>query len=197
MPNPVDIFERASRRAHQIMAGIRPEQLDAATPCAEWDVRAVMNHIIGGAEMLAGNLLGSPPDAGIGGASPRSSYSGEPDASRLAQAYAAETRRALAAARLPGAMERPTPGGMMTAAQFLIAMAADHIVHAWDLAHATGQDDTLDPDAVQAAYAMMTSPEGAGFVAMGRQAGFIGLEVAVPDDATRQDKLIALMGRHP
>ena len=31
MPNPVDIFERASRRAHQIMAGIRPEQLDAAT----------------------------------------------------------------------------------------------------------------------------------------------------------------------
>ena len=31
MPNPVDIFERASRRAHRIMAGIRPEQLDAAT----------------------------------------------------------------------------------------------------------------------------------------------------------------------
>ena len=31
MLNPVDIFERASRRAHQIMAGTRPEQLDAAT----------------------------------------------------------------------------------------------------------------------------------------------------------------------
>ena len=30
MPNPVDIFERASRRAHRIIAGIRPEQLDAA-----------------------------------------------------------------------------------------------------------------------------------------------------------------------
>ena len=31
MPNPLDIFERASRWAHQIMAGIRPGQLDAAT----------------------------------------------------------------------------------------------------------------------------------------------------------------------
>ena len=178
------------------MAGIRQEQGDAATPCAEWNVRQVINHVIGGAEVLAGSLEGSIPQ-GVGGVSPDSSYSEETDVAKLAQAYADETARAVAAAQRPGAMTAATPGGMMTVPQFLVAMATDHIVHGWDLAHATSQDETLDPDVVQAAYAMMTSTEGAGFVAMGRQAGFVGPAVAVPDDASLQDKLIAYMGRQP
>ena len=94
-------------------------------------------------------------------------------------------------------MDRPTPGGMMTVPQFLVAMATDHIIHGWDLARATGQDETLDPDVVAAAYAMMTAPETAGLVDMGRQAGFIGPAVSVPDDASIQDRLLAHMGRQP
>ena len=194
--DPVDIFEKASRRAQAIMAGIRQEQGENPTPCTEWNVRQVMNHVIGGAEVLAGSLEGNMPE-GVGGVSPNSSYSAETEVSRLAQAYADESARVLVAALQPGAMQASTPGGMMTVPQFLIAMATDHIIHGWDLARATGQDDTLDADVVQAAYGMMTSPEGSMFVDMGRQMGFVGPAIAVPEDARLQDKLVAHMGRQP
>jgi uncharacterized protein (TIGR03086 family) len=195
-PDPIALFEKAALQVQEIMAGIRQGQADDATPCTEWNVRQVMNHVTGGAEVLPGSLEGSIPE-GVGGVSAISSYSGETEASKLAQAYAGESARILAAARQPGAMERATPGGMMTAPQFLIAMASDHIIHGWDLARATGQDDILDSDVVEAAYAMMTSPETASLVDMGRQAGFVGPAVAVPDDARLQDKLVAHMGRQP
>lgn len=195
-PDPIAVFEQAARCVQSIMSGIRQAQADDATPCTEWNVRQVMNHIIGGAEVLAGSLEGNIPQ-GVGGVSPNSSYSGETDVSRLAQAYAGETARAAAAARRPGAMNASTPGGMMTAHQFLVAMATDHIIHGWDLARATGQDDTLDADVVQVAYGMMTSPEGSMFVEMGRQMGFVGPAVGVSDDASIQDKLLAHMGRRP
>ena len=195
-PDPVVIFEKASRRVMEIMSGIRNDQGDDATPCTEWNVRQVMNHVIGGAEVLAGSLEGNIPE-GVGGVSPNSSYSDEADVSKLAQAYADESTRILAAVRQAGAMESATPGGMMTVPQFLVAMATDHIIHGWDLARATEQDETLDADVVEAAYAMMTSPEGAGFVEMGRQMGFVGPAVGVAADAGLQDKLIAHMGRRP
>ena len=196
MPDPVDMLRKTTLRVHEIMAGIRQEQGDAATPCTEWNVRQVMNHVIGGAEVLAGSLEGTMPE-GIGGVSANSSYSDETDIAKLAQAYAGEAARALAAAQRSGAMDNPTPGSMMTMPQFLIAMANDHIVHGWDLARATGQDDTLDPDVVRASYAMIIAPETARLVEMGRQFGFIGPAVAVSDDASLQDKLIAHMGRQP
>ena len=173
--DPIAIFEKASRRVQEIMSGIRQDQGDAATPCTEWNVRQLMNHVIGGAEVLAGSLEGRLPDGDIGGVSPNSSYSHEVDVSRLAQAYAEESARILVSADRPGALDGLTPGGVMTVPQFLIAMATDHIIHGWDLARATGQDETLSPDVVQAAYAMMTSPEGSVFVDMGRQAGFSAL----------------------
>ena len=195
-PDPIAIFEKAAVAVHEIMAGIRQDQSDAATPCTEWNVRDVMNHVIGGVEVLAGSLEGNMPE-GVGGVSPVSSYSGEMDVARLAQAYADETARSLAAARQPGAMCATTPGGMMTVPQFLIAMAADHIVHGWDLARATGQDEALDAEVVEVAYAMMTSPEGSMFVDMGRQMGFVGPAIVVPDSANVQDKLVAHMGRQP
>ena len=143
-PDPITIFEKASLRVQEIMAGIRQDQGHDATPCTEWNVLDVMNHIIGGAEVLAGSLEGNIPE-GVGGVSPVSSYSGEEDVSKLAEAYADESARVLTAANQPGAMEAATPGGMMTVPQFLIAMATDHIIHGWDLARATGQTMRLMP----------------------------------------------------
>ena len=195
-PDPIAIFEQAARRVHEIMCGVRQEQAEDATPCTEWNVRDVMNHVIGGAEVLAGSLEGNIPE-GVGGVSAVSSYSGEAEVSRLAEAYADESARIGSALQQPGAMASATPGGMMTVPQFLIAMAADHIIHGWDIARATGQDDTLDQQVVEAAYGMMTSPQGSMFVDMGRQMGFVGPAVGVDEAARLQDKLVAHMGRQP
>lgn len=69
----------------------------------------------------------------------------------------------------------------------------DLLIHTWDLARATGQDDTLDPGLVEALSAMFVPdiPD------RGRQIGAIGPAVQVGDDASPQDRLLAAMGRHP
>jgi uncharacterized protein (TIGR03086 family) len=68
----------------------------------------------------------------------------------------------------------------------------DVLVHTWDLARATGTDETLDPDTVAAQLAGMEGMEEAL-----RQSGFYGPRVEVPDDADTQTRLIAFTGRDP
>ncbi len=69
----------------------------------------------------------------------------------------------------------------------------DALIHTWDLATATGQDASLDPELVEACIAMFLPdmPE------RGRASGLVGPAVVVPDDASAQDRLLAAMGRRP
>lgn len=69
----------------------------------------------------------------------------------------------------------------------------DALIHTWDLATATGQDTSLDPELVEACTAMFLPdmPE------RGRASGLVGAAVAVSDDASPQDHLLAAMGRQP
>ena len=69
----------------------------------------------------------------------------------------------------------------------------DVLVHTWDLARATGQDETLDADAVHRLYEGMTEMDES----LLRNSGNYGPRVDVPDDADEQTKLIAFTGRTP
>ena len=68
----------------------------------------------------------------------------------------------------------------------------DIFVHTWDLARATGLDETLDPEQVHRMFVAMEPMDE-----MLRQSGQFGPRVAVPDDADEQTKLIAFTGRTP
>jgi len=68
----------------------------------------------------------------------------------------------------------------------------DIIVHTWDLARATGLDETLDPDEVHTLFVGMEPMDE-----MLRQSGQYGPRVEVPDDADVQTKLMAFIGRTP
>ena len=68
----------------------------------------------------------------------------------------------------------------------------DVLVHTWDLARATGLDETLDPEEVHRYVSGMEEAD----VAM-RQSGHYGPRVPVPDDADQQTRLIAFTGRRP
>ena len=193
MPNPVDLYQQAIARAKEVVAEVKQEQLDYTTPCAEWNVHSLINHLIGGAELAAAGLLGNPSTLTPGKA--ESSYISENSAGKLSQAYQIESDGVLDAAAKPGALERslPTPFGDMPMAQFMMGTALDQLIHTWDLAKATGQDVSLSPSLVEAAYPVLTS----GFADMGRQGGFVGPEVTVSDNASLQEKMIAYMGRQP
>ena len=193
MRNVVELYERTTKHVHSILSGIKQEQSESPTPCTEWDVRAVINHLVGGAELLSGCLSGRPPDIAFG--STTSSYSGESDLSKLTQAYEELVRQVLAVAKGPGALESKvtTPIGEMPESVFLAASCMDNLIHCWDLAKATGQDTRLDPQVVDVSYQMFV-PDA---MDQGRAAGLIGPLIDVPEEASLQDKLIAYSGRQP
>ncbi len=193
--DPVAMLRETTLRVKEVVAGVKPSQANDPTPCSQWDVRGLLNHLIGGLEFTAGSIAGNPPNLRIADAD--SSYVNEPDITVLIQAYHTILDQVLQSALRPGALDGvvTTPYfGEMTVSQIFIGTTMDQFIHGWDLAKATGQDTALDPNLVDFAYGMLTS---GGFVDMGRQAGFIGPEIPLPDHASPQDKLIAYMGRQP
>ena len=79
----------------------------------------------------------------------------------------------------------PVPGSVYCGHRFL-----DVLVHGWDIAKSTGQDTTLDPTLVDALWSVL-EPQLAGLQA----SGAFGTPVEVPDDASSQTKLLAVLGR--
>ncbi len=194
MPDPVAQLEQVTRRTKEVASGVTQAQGAGATPCSEWSVLDLFNHLIGGLEFTAGCITGNVPNIRPNEA--ESSYQGETDIAVLIRAYHAAVDRALELAAAPGALERTamTPFGEMPVARIMMGTVMDQFVHCWDLARATGQDTTLDSEMVEFAYGMLVS---GGFADMGRQAGFVGPEISVPDDSSLQDKMIGYMGRQP
>ncbi len=71
MADPRDLHRRAGGMAADVIAGVRPDQLGSATPCTEWDTRALINHVVGGnlgfAAMVAGEHGPGPGEDVLGG----------------------------------------------------------------------------------------------------------------------------------
>jgi len=193
-PDPVAQLDRVTRRTKEVASGVTQAQAADATPCSQWSVLDLFNHLIGGLEFTAGCITGNVPDIRPNEA--ESSYRDETDVAVLIRAYHAAVDRALELAAGPTALERTamTPFGEMPVARIIVGTVLDQLIHCWDLARATEQDTTLDSEMVEFAYGMLVS---GGFADMGRQAGFIGAAVAVPDSASTQDKMIGYMGRQP
>ena len=186
MTDIAGLHAQALEATGRIVSSIAADRWHAATPCAGWDARALVNHLVSGnlwaAELAAGGTIegvGSRLDGDLLGDDP-------------AAAYADSAAAAAAAFGRPGALDAacavsygPVPGSVYAGHRFL-----DVLVHGWDLAAATGQDYTLDPELVQACQQVI-EPQLEAF----RSAGAIGPEVEVPADATAQTRFLALLGR--
>ncbi|AIG73797.1 MULTISPECIES: TIGR03086 family metal-binding protein [Amycolatopsis] len=177
-----DAFERK-------IAAVEAGQWENQSPCEEWNARDVVEHIID----MHGAML-RPFGRALG---PAPSLLDDPlGAFRAARADV----EAILGDPVLAATEQETPSGKLTAEQHIDQVAsADMIIHGWDLARATGQDDTIDPEEVarmwpeaQAIPEQMRIPGafGPGIVVFGP-------EVKVPEDAPLQDRLLGLMGRNP
>src|SRR5205085_3530213 len=98
----VPTFERVLDRANEVVDRVDPSQYGNATPCTEWDVRAVINHITGGATMFAECVeQGSVPDSRLG-----ELMGGDNLGDDVKGNYRAAVDRARASFREPGAMEK-------------------------------------------------------------------------------------------
>jgi uncharacterized protein (TIGR03086 family) len=118
-------------------------------------------------------------------------YSGDLVGTDPSGAYNSAADAAKKAIDKPGAMEQTCHPrrGDMTGAAYVTSMFTDVIVHAWDVAKATGQDTALDPELVAASYAIMLPRQGSLPVEA------FGTDQQITDSADLQTKLLGLLGR--
>jgi uncharacterized protein (TIGR03086 family) len=102
--------------------------------------------------------------------------------------------QAEAAVGEPGALDRTVhlSFGDTPAEEYVRQLLADHLIHAWDLAAATGLDRQLDPDTVRVCAEWFAERED-----LYRGAGAIGPRVEVPETADEQSRLLGAFGRDP
>ncbi len=166
---------------------VGPDQWGSATPCAGWDARALVNHVVG-EDLWTVPLLEGRTIAEVG-----DGLDGDLVGDRPVEAAAEAAAAALAAVGstdLGGALVHLSYGDE-DAGEYLRQLAADHLIHAWDLARATGGSTQLDPELVAEVASWFADREGAY-----RAAGIIG----DPPDGTfehPQDRLLAAFGRQP
>ena len=189
MSGPQDIVvlhRQALESTRRFVAGVNATQWSAPTPCAGWDARALLNHVVAGnlwaAELAGGKTIadvGDRLDGDLLGHDPLAAY--ESSAETAGDAFAA-----------PGTLDAPcavsygpVPGSVYAGHRFI-----DVLIHGWDLATATGQDATLDPTLVAACWTVI-EPQAD----LLKASGMFGVELGVSPDAGAQTRLLAALGR--
>jgi uncharacterized protein (TIGR03086 family) len=187
MADLVELFERTVTRFGGRVAAIG-DRWEAATPDTEWDVRALVNHVLS-EDLWAPPLLAGKTIADIGNHFDGDQLRDDPDAS-----WASAAERAIAAVGDPGALTRTVhvSFGDISGQEYVSQLVCDHVIHGWDLDRAIGTDEEIDADLVDFVYDFL-SPQVDGW----RSAGVFGPGVEVPAGAGRQAELIALSGRDP
>ncbi|NOL42253.1 TIGR03086 family protein [Kribbella sandramycini] len=179
----VELHNRSVGAFAQLVQSVRNEQWSAPTPCAEWDVRALVNHVVG-EERWTVPLMAGRTIADVGTA-----FDGDllgDDPARTALIAAAD-------AQLAAGTDVRTVHlsyGDESTDEYLRQLVADHLIHTWDLAAAVGADRSLDAELV--AEVTLWFAERAELY---RSAGMVG--DPLPSSADPADALLAAFGRDP
>jgi uncharacterized protein (TIGR03086 family) len=170
----------------RVVRGVTPDQLDAPTPCADWDVRALTNHLLQVATAL--HL------AGVRQPVPDDLWGRDLMDQGWAGTFDDEGRAGSAAWAGPEAMDgMVTMGGAQMPAPMIATMlAGDLALHAWDLARATGQDHHCGDEVATVVCRFLTDT-----AEQGRRMGIYAEPVTVADTAPAFERALALSGRDP
>ena len=187
----VDAFETLDRSRvefRRVLAGVGAEHWELATPCGEWHVRALVNHVVGGNVRYTMLLHDAPADEV---AATRTMDHIGADALASFDRSAAEVT---AAFEEPDALERTVhhPAGDRSGLDLLWLRVAEWTVHGWDLARAIGGDEQLDPDLVNSLLARLDR-HGTGL----ESGDYFAEATEAPLGAAPQTRLLLAVGRRP
>ena len=141
-------FDQVSDACGRLVTGVRPDQWAPPTPCAEWDVRRLVDHLIAGNRMFTLIAGGERPEGEEEFQRLRARVAPAVEDDRVAAflSSGAELRHAFSDPDFPEGTY-PMPAGEQPG-EFLIQMrTTEGLIHGWDLAHATGQTAAF-PEAV-------------------------------------------------
>lgn len=181
---------RAAEPLSKLLRTLTPDQLTAPTPCAEFDVRALLNHLL----FWGPSLVGAASKAAV---APPAAAETEVDLTAGDWSVALDTQLGeLATAwRDPAAWQGTTRlGGPTELPASLVGgmVVGELIVHGWDLARALGTTVEWDDDLLD--YVL---DETAATADQGRAMGIYGPEIPVAADAPLLDRILGLTGRDP
>ena len=186
MSQAKDLFARAVSEFDRRVKQVEPSQWSDPTPCTEWSVRDLVNHLVyenkWAPPILAGKTIEEVGDAFDGdllGDDPKTVWIGA-------------AQESIDAVEQEGTEERTVhvSSGDIPGRHYISQLLCDHVIHSWDLARAIRDDARLDPELVTFVYEYL-EPQAQGW----RAAGAFGPEVQVDPQADLQTKLLALAGR--
>lgn len=183
----VELHRRSVSEWLDRVAAVGPDDWDRPTPCADWSVRDLVNHLVGEdrwtGPLMQGRTMadvGDSLDGDLLGADPHSA------ASRAGDEAVREV-----SARFADDLRVQLSYGEEAADEYVRQLVADHLIHAWDLGVAVGADRTLDPELVAEVSAWFRDREG-----LYREAGVVGPRVSSAQGGA-QAELLAGSGRDP
>jgi uncharacterized protein (TIGR03086 family) len=126
------------------VAAVKDDQWDHPTPCAQWSVRDLVNHMVA-EELWTAPLLGGKTIQEVG-----SQFDGDVlgDDARGRARLAADEAAAIVEEIVPGGGRVQLSYGEEDMGEYVRQLCADHLIHGWDLAAATGGDTSMDPEVV-------------------------------------------------
>jgi uncharacterized protein (TIGR03086 family) len=186
-------LEPAARRLGELVGGVTDDQLDAPTPCPEYTLGDLLDHVAG---MSLAFIGAAKKDTGEA-----TSHAPSGDASRLDDDWRTrippDLLRLAEAWRDPEAWTGMTKaGGVDLPGEVAGLVALDElVVHGWDIARAAGQPYDCDPASLEAVHGFVLQFSEPGLEA--EREGLFGPVVDVPADAPLLDRVIGLTGRDP
>lgn len=186
----VELHGSCGRRFAALVAGVGDDQWHDGTPCSEWDVRTLVHHLLYEQRWVPPLIDGLTIEQ-VG-----DRFEGDlmgDDASTWPRLLASSMEEAHAAVAEPDALKRTVHLSFADTSgqEYVMQLTGDLAIHAWDLARATGQDDTIDPDAVA-----LLLPWAETYSELLAASGMFGSPIDVGADATDQLRLLGLVGRH-
>ncbi|WP_406279346.1 TIGR03086 family metal-binding protein [Embleya sp. NBC_00896] len=189
LPDPRPAFAGALALAGRTLAAVHPDRLDDPTPCADYTVRDLSDHLVAILRRVAAIGRGEDP-------------LGLPDRATdiatgtWAAAWDEAVREVEGAWSDPAVLGRQyrLPFGTLPGALALVAYSTEFTLHTWDLATATGQDPAWDPHVLAPSLAAMHRALPAE--PRGRPVPFAAVVDTAPD-APDIDRLVAWYGRRP
>jgi uncharacterized protein (TIGR03086 family) len=178
-------FDGARQEFARLVAMLKVSDLDAATPCSEWDVRLLLNHVVTGTQWFTAVILDEPhPDRSIDqiGSDPVGAFAKRAD----------EYRAAMFA---PGALEKSYHHavGDVTGERYNLMRVDEYLCHGWDLATTLGASPNFDDELAGRCLTMLELQLEGRPREVGK--GF-GVAVDQLEASSNYERLIAFAGRN-
>ena len=180
MSNESDRYRTLAASMEDTIAAVPPDRWSAQTPCDDWTARDLVDHLVTTSGMFLGFIGQDAPEGPPVDDDPHGAFTAARDA-----VQAALDDPDTAKQEYDGLMGRTTFAKSVDG-----FLSADLVIHRWDLARATGQDESLPADEVRRVREMLEPMDE-----QMRGPGAFGPKIDPPPGADEQTKLLCFLGR--